>query len=154
MTAASGPLTPEPAVSSGTSPIDASGHTIPITYLGKDGKQYVAIMAGGGGGYFGGEPADTLIAYALGDGAAPDSIITDARTQAAPAQVNLPDTPSKTVLERTCGTTCHGLETVTAVRRDRASWASMLDTMVARGATATPEELKLILDYLSQYATK
>ena len=26
-------------------PIDANGHTIPITYLGKNGKQYVAIMA-------------------------------------------------------------------------------------------------------------
>jgi quinoprotein glucose dehydrogenase len=47
-------------------PIDANGHTIPITYLGKDGKQYVAIMAGGGGGYFGGTPSDSVIAFALG----------------------------------------------------------------------------------------
>ncbi len=49
-------------------PIDANGHAIPITYLGKDGKQYVAIMAGGGGGFFGTPPADSVIAFALGDG--------------------------------------------------------------------------------------
>ncbi len=46
-------------------PIDANGHTIPITYLGKNGKQYVAIMAGGGGAYFGGTTGDSLIAFAL-----------------------------------------------------------------------------------------
>ena len=48
-------------------PIDANGHTIPITYLGKDGKQYVAIMASGGGGFFGGTPSDSLMAFALGE---------------------------------------------------------------------------------------
>ena len=54
-------------------PIDANGHTIPITYLGKDGKQYVAIMATGGGGFFGGTPSDSLMAFALGEGTAPVS---------------------------------------------------------------------------------
>jgi quinoprotein glucose dehydrogenase len=44
--------------------IDANGHTSPITYQGKDGKQYVAIMAGGGG-FFGAPSSDALVAFAL-----------------------------------------------------------------------------------------
>ena len=31
--------------------LDASGHATPMTYLGKNGKQYVAIAAGGGGSF-------------------------------------------------------------------------------------------------------
>src|SRR6266496_3179256 len=60
-------------------PIDANGHTIPITYLGKDGKQYVAIMAGDGGGYFGGTPSDSVVAFALGEGSAPLPVTTETR---------------------------------------------------------------------------
>jgi glucose dehydrogenase len=44
--------------------IDASGHATPMTYLGRDGRQYVVIAAGGGG-YFGSTPSDTVIAFAL-----------------------------------------------------------------------------------------
>ena len=47
-----------------SSAIDASGHATPVTYLGKDGKQYVAIAAGGGG-FFGSAPGDALIAFRL-----------------------------------------------------------------------------------------
>jgi quinoprotein glucose dehydrogenase len=45
--------------------IDGSGHATPITYLGGNGKQYVVIAAGGGGS-FGSQPADALIAFSLG----------------------------------------------------------------------------------------
>jgi quinoprotein glucose dehydrogenase len=44
--------------------LESSGHATPITYLGKDGKQYVVIAAGGGG-FFGSPPADALIAFRL-----------------------------------------------------------------------------------------
>jgi glucose dehydrogenase len=44
--------------------IDASGHATPATYLGKDGKQYIVIAAGGGG-FFGSAPGDSLIAFRL-----------------------------------------------------------------------------------------
>jgi glucose dehydrogenase len=44
--------------------IDGSGHATPITYAGKDGRQYVVIAAGGGG-FFGSKPADSLIAFSL-----------------------------------------------------------------------------------------
>jgi len=51
--------------------IDASAHTIPITYIGKNGKQYVVVEAFGGpgivavSGYFNDAPGDSVIAFAL-----------------------------------------------------------------------------------------
>jgi hypothetical protein len=40
------------------------------------------------------------------------------------------------------------METVVAVRRNRTAWSAMVDTMIARGATAKDSEVKLIVDYL------
>jgi glucose dehydrogenase len=54
-----------------TEKIDASAHTIPVTYLGKDGKQYVVVEAFGGpgivavSGYFNDAPGDSVIAFRL-----------------------------------------------------------------------------------------
>ncbi len=47
--------------------LEASGHTSPITYMGRDGRQYVAIMAAGGGAFLGGGWSNTLVAFALPD---------------------------------------------------------------------------------------
>jgi quinoprotein glucose dehydrogenase len=47
-----------------TAKLEASGHATPMTYLGKNGKQYVVIAAGGGGS-FGSAPSDVIAAYAL-----------------------------------------------------------------------------------------
>jgi quinoprotein glucose dehydrogenase len=44
--------------------LDAPGHTIPSTYMGRDGKQYVVITAGGGG-FLRSPTADAVIAYRL-----------------------------------------------------------------------------------------
>jgi quinoprotein glucose dehydrogenase len=45
--------------------IDAGAHSAPITYRGKDGKQYVVITATGGGFIADPSTADTVIAFAL-----------------------------------------------------------------------------------------
>jgi len=45
--------------------IDAGAHTAPITFQGKNGKQYVVITATGGGFLGDRSRADTIIAYAL-----------------------------------------------------------------------------------------
>jgi quinoprotein glucose dehydrogenase len=137
-------------------PIDANGHTIPITYLGRDGKQYVAIMAGGGGGYFGGTPSDSLIAFALGDEPAPPppSVTSRATEQATPARAVpavLPDVPGKSIVQRACGTACHNIGAVTSMRRDRAAWSAMVESMVARGAKANERETQTIVDYLTAH---
>jgi hypothetical protein len=141
-------------------PIDGNGHTIPVTYQGKDGKQYVAIMAGGGGGYFGGTPSDSVIAFALGDKPAPaTNLITRAEPQpSAPTRpagpVVLPESPDKAVVQRACGTTCHNMTAVVGMRRDRAAWIAMVDSMVARGAKANEDEVRRIADYLARHFGK
>ena len=135
-------------------PIDANGHTIPITYLGKDGKQYVVIMAGGGGGYFGGTPSDSVMAFALGKDVAPQPLppVSRAEPKETPAKlagpVVLPNGPGKALVQRTCGGACHGMDTVTGMRRDRAAWTAMVENMVARGAKAKETDMKAIVDYL------
>jgi quinoprotein glucose dehydrogenase len=45
--------------------IDAGSHSAPITFQGKNGKQYVVITATGGGFLGDRSRADTIIAYAL-----------------------------------------------------------------------------------------
>jgi quinoprotein glucose dehydrogenase len=47
------------------SKIDAGAHAAPITYRGKDGKQYVVVTATGGGFVGDRSSADTVIAFAL-----------------------------------------------------------------------------------------
>jgi len=44
--------------------VDAPAHSIPSTYLGGDGRQYVVVPAGGGG-FLQGPTGDSLIAFAL-----------------------------------------------------------------------------------------
>jgi len=44
--------------------VDAPAHSIPATYLGRDGKQYVAVSAAGGG-FLRDPTSDAVIAFAL-----------------------------------------------------------------------------------------
>ncbi len=139
-------------------PIDANGHTIPITYLGKDGRQYVALMAGNGGGYFGGTPSDSLMAFALAAPGTPmpteaPSVVSKAAPAARTAlgPVGLPEAAAKPVLLRACGSACHTVDTVVSQRRNRATWAAMIDGMVARGARLRDGETRLILEYLARH---
>jgi quinoprotein glucose dehydrogenase len=46
--------------------LDAPAHSIPSTYTGRDGKQYVVVPAGGGG-FLQSPRADTVIAFSLPD---------------------------------------------------------------------------------------
>jgi quinoprotein glucose dehydrogenase len=138
-------------------PIDANGHTVPITYLGKDGKQYVAVMAGNGGGYFGGTPADSLMAFALAAPGAPMPALSKAAAPAAApktASVTLPEAPAKAVLQRACGSACHTVGTIVSQRRSRAAWAVMIESMAARGARLTDAESRELLDYLAAHVSE
>jgi glucose dehydrogenase len=44
--------------------LEAAAHTVPMTFLGKDGRQYV-VVAAGGGGYLGTTPGSKIVAFAL-----------------------------------------------------------------------------------------
>lgn len=52
-------------------------------------------------------------------------------------------------MQRTCGGPCHNLDTALGMRRNRAGWAAMVDSMIARGANAKEAEAKAIVEYLT-----
>jgi mono/diheme cytochrome c family protein len=65
-----------------------------------------------------------------------------------PHPVTLPDGQGKNLVETRCAL-CHDLERVAAVNRSKQAWPVIVANMVARGATATPDEAKAISDYLA-----
>src|SRR5207248_6889559 len=98
-------------------------NTSPITYMGRDGRQYVAVMAAGGGAFLGGALSNSLVAFALPDVARKPLPVSVSKAVAAAAAarrgapkvgafapVALPAGGAKALLEKTCGTGCHPLE--------------------------------------------
>jgi quinoprotein glucose dehydrogenase len=143
--------------------LEASGHTSPITYMGRDGRQYVALMAAGGGAFLNGGMSNSLVAFALPDvqrKPLPPSVAkavdaAAARRRGLPklgafAPVALPAGGAKVLVEKTCGTGCHSLEVVTSQRMNAAEWNSTVQGMVARGAQASDTEVKVIVEYLAK----
>lgn len=143
--------------------LEASGHSSPITYMGRDGRQYVALMAAGGGGYLGGGLSNSLVAFALPDVSRqplPASVSQAVAAAAAAMRgvpkvgafvpVVLPPGGAKALVEKTCGTGCHSVEVVTSQRMNAAEWNAVVQGMVARGAQASDAEVKVIVDYLAK----
>jgi quinoprotein glucose dehydrogenase len=147
--------------------LEASGHTSPITYMGRDGRQYVAIMAAGGGAFLGGGLSNTLVAFALPDvrrKPLPASV-TKAVTAAAAARRGtphvggfapavLPPGGAKALVDKTCGTGCHSVEVVTSQRMSEKDWNAIVRSMVARGAKASESEVAAIVEYLAKTLAK
>ena len=143
--------------------LEANGHSSPMTYMGRDGRQYVALMAAGGGAFFGGPVSNTLVAFAL-----PDVLrkplppaVSKAVAAAAAARRGLPKVGgfapavlppggAKALVDKTCGAGCHDIEVVTSQRMNAADWNAVVQNMVARGAQASEGDVKAIVDYLSK----
>jgi len=143
--------------------LEASGHTSPITYMGRDGRQYVALMAAGGGAFLGGGLSNTLVAFALPDVSRKPLPAEVAKAVAAAAAerrgkpkvgafapVALPRGGAKALVEKTCGTGCHSVEVVTSQRMNGKDWNAVVQGMVARGARASDAEVKVIVEYLAK----
>ncbi|HLH17578.1 MAG TPA: PQQ-binding-like beta-propeller repeat protein [Bryobacteraceae bacterium] len=143
--------------------LEASGHSSPITYMGRDGRQYVALMAEGGGAFLDGGISNTLVAFALPDvprrplpsgvrkaAAEAASAHAPASPAESPAAAPLPPGAGKALVEKTCGTGCHTLEVVSGQRRSAEEWSALVANMVARGAKASDAELQAIVDYLAK----
>jgi glucose dehydrogenase len=143
--------------------LEASAHTSPITYMGRDGRQYVAVMAAGGGGFLGGGLSNSLVAFALPDVPqkplpASVSLAVGSATMAGHGQPKVGDFApvvlapggAKALVEKTCGTGCHSIEVVTSQRMNARQWSEMVQHMVARGAKASDEEVKVIAEYLAK----
>ena len=74
----------------------------------------------------------------------------------AAAQSNdqlLPAGPQKEKMTKLC-VSCHEMDLVVARRHTRTEWDGVVEDMIARGATGTPEELSMVAEYLSQYLGK
>jgi len=156
--------------------LPASAESIPITYAGEDGKQYVAIVATGGGLLRAPLLSDELIAFRLDDGAGGRPNIVQASPSPAASQpasapigaagaarkqplrkstilsryaALLPQGPGRDLTIRACST-CHALDVVAGQRLSPQEWSNVVQTMSAKGAVATPEELDRIQSYLAR----
>jgi hypothetical protein len=131
--------------------------------MGRDGRQYVTLMAAGGGAFLGGGLSNTLFAFALPDVPRKPLPAAVAKAVAAAAAarrglpkvgtfapVELPKGGEKALVEKTCGTGCHSVEVVTSQRMNTKDWNAVVQGMVARGAQASDAEVKVIVDYLSK----
>jgi quinoprotein glucose dehydrogenase len=137
--------------------LEAAGGATPMTFTGRNGRQYVVIAAGG--------PGDTdrggtevypqkLVAFSLPDantprqtasapGAAAGSVASSARTTPSRAA------EGKALAEMVC-TMCHGLGTVTATGRAPDAWAYVVNEMIGLGAPIDDDQAQAIVDYLSR----
>jgi competence protein ComEA len=61
----------------------------------------------------------------------------------------LPDGPGKDLFANVCST-CHGLEIATSQKKTRAVWEATVDSMLARGAEATKDQVAVIVSYLAK----
>ncbi|HKE28204.1 MAG TPA: PQQ-binding-like beta-propeller repeat protein [Bryobacteraceae bacterium] len=135
--------------------LDATGNATPITFQGRDGQQYVVIAAGGPDhlrnvGDNSTNRADTIIAFSLG-GTAQEATPMIARSTASAAPTeDLPDAPGKAVVLRVC-TKCHGTGAFAQNRMSRDEWRSEVNSMVARGATGTRQDLRTVVNYLAKH---
>jgi len=142
--------------------LEASGYTSPLTFQGRDGRQYVVLMATGGGGFLGGPVSNSLVAFALPDVPRKPLPVEVSKAVAAAAEARrgqpkvgafiptpLPAGSGKELAQRTCGVTCHSIEVVTSQRMDRAAWNAVVQGMIARGAEASDAEVKALVDYFT-----
>ncbi len=142
--------------------LEASGQSSPVTYMGRDGRQYVALMAAGGGTNLGGGLSNTLVAFALPDVPRKPLPISVSKAVAAAAAaergvpkvgtyapLTLPPGGAKELLQKTCGS-CHSMDVVTTQRMSEKEWNAVVLNMVARGAQASEAEQKALVEYLAK----
>ena len=153
--------------------LPASAESIPITYTGEHGKQYVAIVSTGGGLLRAPLLSDELIAFKLDDGAGGEPNIVQASPNPTTSQPLppgfaatiqnqtpknvlpsrftelLPLGPGRDVTIRACST-CHALDVVANQHLSPPEWTNVVQTMSARGTVATPAELNKIQSYLAK----
>ena len=151
--------------------LEATADTVPMTFQGRNGKQYVVIAAAGTNRFrmvanTADETADALIAFALPDaGETPPITGVGRPSNAAPSRAArrnrpalseeelkasgppLPDGNGKAVVVRMC-TACHGAAVFSKLRISREGWEDEVSAMVERGAAGTDKEIRTVTAYL------
>jgi quinoprotein glucose dehydrogenase len=146
--------------------LEAAGGATPMTFMGRNGVQYIVIAAGGPGDTDRGGTetySQKLVAFALGDrvptmsanapGPAPRAnapaanAVPRPQAQAAPVSAERLE-QGRQLTEKYC-TTCHGMQAETASGKTPEGWKATVELMVGLGADASDEQAKIITDYLS-----
>ena len=142
--------------------LDATGDSVPMTFMGRDGKQYVVIAAGGTNRFrmlanTADKTADSLIAFSLssenqeGTAGAETGRSLNSRSEKAVARdpESMPDGDVKAIVIRLC-TTCHGATVFATLGMTRAGWENEVAAMVDKGAVGTGDELRRVIDFLTK----
>jgi glucose dehydrogenase len=140
--------------------MEATGNATPITFLGRDGQQYVVIAAGGPAhlrsvGDTSRDKADSLVAFSL-KGGAPEPVLTSAAKRpisSPPGSGTLPDAKGKQEVTRMC-TPCHGIETFSTTRMSGEEWKAEVNNMISRGARGSAADIQLVVDYLTEHLAR
>jgi len=67
----------------------------------------------------------------------------------AGARAQMPPGPGKAIFEKSC-TECHGEEVVLDMKMSKEGWQSVVDNMIAEGATVSDDDTKVLVDYLAK----
>jgi quinoprotein glucose dehydrogenase len=140
--------------------LDASGTTVPMTYMARNGKQYVVVAAGGTNRFrmianTADKNSDALIAFALSDNQQAENLIPAAsRATASPSSMSsspavLPDGEGKAQVIAIC-TKCHGPTNFTTLRMSREGWANEVADMKDKGAVGTDDDFQRVIEYLAR----
>jgi glucose dehydrogenase/cytochrome c5 len=158
--------------------LDSSGTTVPMTYLGRDGRQYVVVAAGGTNRFrmianTADKNADALIAFALpspqesrvgaqaaaknpsSPNGATASAVISARTGSSGVVANaanaaaLPEGEGKAIVLSVC-TKCHGTANFSTLHMSRTGWEDEVEDMKGKGAIGTQDDFNKIIDYLAK----
>jgi quinoprotein glucose dehydrogenase len=140
--------------------LPASAESTPITYADAKGQQYIAVVATGGGLIGAALAGDSLVVFSLTGESI--STLTGSLPQpqnGAPAanvvaslpstQTQLPPGPGHDLTVRVCSG-CHSPDVAASQHLSAQEWNSLVQSMAARGAVATDDELDEITQYLAK----
>jgi quinoprotein glucose dehydrogenase len=140
--------------------LPATAASTPITYADAKGQQYVAVVATGGSQIGAALAGDSLVVFSLTG--APTSTLTEGlpvNQNGAPAanalaavpstQAHLPPGPGHDLTVRVCSG-CHSPDVAANQHLSEQEWNSLVQSMAARGAVATDNEIDEITKYLAR----
>jgi quinoprotein glucose dehydrogenase len=130
--------------------LEASAHAVPMTFMGKDDRQYVVIAAGGGS-FLSSAPGTKIVAFSLAGGATTTTLPAVATAAVAAAALrSLPPGDGRDATVKMCSG-CHGIQVAVAHRRTAQEWQGIVQAMSDRGAPGTPTDVAATVRYLGQY---
>jgi cytochrome c5 len=130
-----------------------------MTYLGRNGKQYVVVAAGGTNRFrmianTADKNSDALIAFALSDKQdSGSSLPTNSSAGSVRATTGvaapLPQGEGRETVIAIC-TKCHGPANFSTLRMSRSAWQDEVEDMKDKGAVGTEDDFKRVIDYLAK----